>query len=130
MAENANAALMRRGYDAFSSGDLGGLSELFAEDAAWHEPGTSQIAGDYVGRDQVFELFGKLVRLSAGTFKADATDIFADDRRAVAIQHSTGTRDGKVLDTEDVLVFEISNGKVVDVRLFPGDVDQESTFWS
>lgn len=130
MAEHANAVLMRRGYDAFNSGDLDTLTEIFAENAAWHEPGSSLIAGDYVGRDRVFEFFGKLAEFSGGTFRADTLDILADDDRAVAIQHSTGTRNGKMLDTRDVLEFEISDGKVVNVQLYACDVDQENAFWS
>lgn len=130
MTEHANAALLRRGYDAFTSGDLDTLSQLFDENAAWHEPGRSPIAGDYVGRDQVFEFFGKLFELSGGTFKAEPIDIFADDARAVAIQHSTATRDGKTLDANDVVVYEMSDGKVRDVQLYAGDIEQEDAFWS
>ena len=69
MSEHANAVLMRRGYEAFGSGDLETLTGLFADNAAWHEPGSSLIAGDYIGRDRVFEFFGKLAGLSGGTFK-------------------------------------------------------------
>jgi len=130
MPEHANAVLMRRGYEAFGSGDLETLTGLFAENAAWHEPGSSLIAGDYIGREQVFEFFGKLAGLSGGTFKADPVDILADDERAVAIQHSTATRDGRTLDTRDVLVFEIRDSKVVDVELYARDVELENSFWS
>jgi len=31
-----NASLVRRGYAAFSTGDMATLSELFADDAVWH----------------------------------------------------------------------------------------------
>ncbi|HET9118175.1 MAG TPA: nuclear transport factor 2 family protein, partial [Pseudonocardiaceae bacterium] len=106
------------------------LTEIFAESAVWHEPGSSLIAGDYVGRDRVFEFFGKLAELSGRTFKADPVDILADDDRAVAVQHSTGTRNGKTLDTRDILEFEISDGKVVNVQLYACDIDQENAFWS
>lgn len=130
MVEHANAVLVRRGYDAFTSGDLGTLIEVFAENVEWHEPGSSLIAGDYIGRDRVFEFFGKLAELSGGTFKADPVDILADDDRVVAIQHSTATRNGKTLDTRDAVVFEIKDGKAVNVQLYTCDVELEDTFWS
>ena len=130
MAEHPNAVLMRHAYDAFGSGDLDALRDLMAEDAEWHEPGTSLIAGDYVGRDQVFEFFGKLFNLSGGTFKAEVIDILADDDRAVAIQHSTAARNGKTLDTRDVVVTEIRDGKLLNTQLFAADERQEDIFWS
>jgi ketosteroid isomerase-like protein len=130
MTEHPNVVLARRGYEAFQSGDVDALSELFADDAVWHEPGMSRIAGDYVGRDRVFEFFGKLSELSGGTFKAEVVDLMADDERAIAIQHSTARRDGKVLDARDVLVYEIRDGKVMDVQLFAGDAQEEDAFWA
>jgi uncharacterized protein len=42
-----NEDLIRRGYDAFSSGDMDTLRELFHPDIVWHAPGRSQLAGDH-----------------------------------------------------------------------------------
>jgi ketosteroid isomerase-like protein len=36
MGSADNASLVRRGYAAFSTGDMATLSELFADDAVWH----------------------------------------------------------------------------------------------
>jgi len=130
MAEHANATLVRRGYTAFTTGDLDTLRTLMTEDAAWHQPGNAAIAGDYVGREQVFDYFGKLYSLTDGTFKADVIDILADDDRAVVIQHSTARRDGRSLDTRDVVVYEIHDGKFTDTQVYASDPTQEDTFWS
>lgn len=130
MVEHPNLTLTRRGYDAFSSGDFHTLTELLAPEVVWHQPHTGVISGDYVGRDRVFEYFGKLAELTGGTYKVEPIDILADDDRAVAIQHSTGRRDAGVLDTRQVLVFEIRDGRVTDMRLFPSDEQAENSFWS
>ena len=45
MGTQENIALVRRGYDAFSSGDMATLGQLFAEDAVWNSPGTGVISG-------------------------------------------------------------------------------------
>ena len=45
-----NEDLIRRGYDAFSRGDMDTLRELFHPDIVWHAPGRSQLAGDPPGR--------------------------------------------------------------------------------
>ena len=40
MAEHPDVALVRRGYAAFSAGDMATLSELLAEDARQYQPGS------------------------------------------------------------------------------------------
>jgi len=130
MTEHPNAELARRGYAAFSSGDMNTLRDLIAEDAIWHQPGQTAIAGDYIGRDRIFEYFGKLFELSGGTFKADPEHIFADDDRAVVIQHTTGAREGKTLDLHLVLVFEIRGGKFAETQVYSPDQQKDDAFWS
>jgi ketosteroid isomerase-like protein len=39
-----NEDLIRRGYDAFSRGDMDTLLELYHPDIVWHAPGRSQLA--------------------------------------------------------------------------------------
>lgn len=54
-----NAETVRRGYAAFNSGDMKTLTELFDENASWHTPGRSRIAGDHKGRAAIFAQFGR-----------------------------------------------------------------------
>lgn len=54
MGANENAEIVARGYEAFTKADLETLTEFLDENASWHTPGRSPIAGDYQGRDAVF----------------------------------------------------------------------------
>jgi ketosteroid isomerase-like protein len=130
MVEHPNAVLARRGYNAFAAGDLDTLRDIFAPEVTWHQPHTGVIAGDYTGLDQVLAFFAKLAELTAGTYRAEPVDILADNERAVAIQHSTAVRDGTSLDTQQVLVFEMKDGRVTEIRLYPSDEKSEDSFWS
>jgi ketosteroid isomerase-like protein len=85
VTEHPNIELTRRGYDAFSKGDLGALSELIADDAIWHVPGVGPLSGTYHGRDEVFTFFGRLAEETAGTFRLDVHDVLANDEHAVAL---------------------------------------------
>ena len=49
MAEHPNIAILRRGYDAFATGDVGTVSELIAPDAVWHVGGHHPFSGEYKG---------------------------------------------------------------------------------
>jgi len=53
MADHPNAALLRKGYDAFAKGDTATLTDLFSEDVVWHLPGRNLISGEHKGRDAV-----------------------------------------------------------------------------
>jgi ketosteroid isomerase-like protein len=54
-----NAEVVRRGYAAFNAADIKTLTELMPENASWHTPGRSRVAGDHQGRDAVFAQCGR-----------------------------------------------------------------------
>ena len=54
MGADENAAVVRRGYEAFNSADMETLTEIFDESASWHTPGRSPLAGDHQGREATF----------------------------------------------------------------------------
>jgi len=63
---------MRRAYEAFNTGDIETLTELFDETAVWHLPGRSSMATDYQGRDATLAYFAGSGRRPGGTFRADS----------------------------------------------------------
>ncbi len=48
-----NEELVRRGYEAFATGDMETLRELLDPEIVWHFPGRSVLAGDHRGPDAV-----------------------------------------------------------------------------
>lgn len=131
MTADENAALIRRGYAAFNSGDVNTLNELFDENAVWHTPGRSSLAGDHQGREATFGYFGRLGQETGGTFRAELQQVLADDEdRAVGIHHNSGDRDGKHLDVDSVLVFQLNDGRVTEGWEYFRDVYAWDEFWS
>jgi len=129
--EDANAVLVRRAYEAVAARDLQTMHSLFAEDAVWHFPGRSPIAGDYRGVDAIVRDFlARVVELSGGTLTAVATDILANDRHVVVLQHSTGQRKRRGLDVTVCQVFRIQDGKIVEVTPHYSDLYALDEFWS
>jgi ketosteroid isomerase-like protein len=80
-----NEDLIRRGYAAFSRGDMDTLRELFHPDIVWHAPGRSQLAGDHQGVEAVLGYFGRTMELTGGNFRADVHDVVANDEHAVSL---------------------------------------------
>lgn len=131
MTPEENVAIMQRAYDAFNAADLDTLTEVFDESIAWHLPGRSSMAKDYQGRDATLTYFGQLGQETGGTFQAELEQLFAGpDGRVIGLQRSTGERDGKRLDVENCIVFELKDGKVVDGREHFEDLNAWDEFWS
>ena len=131
VTEHPNAALVRRGYEAFNTADMETLTELFAESASWHTPGRGPLAGDRVGRDAVFAQFGQYGGQTGGTFRATLQQVLtSDDGRVVGIHRNTAERNGKTLDVTCCIVFEIEDGRVVDGREHFYDLYAWDEFWS
>ena len=126
-----NAAIIRRGYEAFNAGDVATLSELFGDDVSWHTPGRSPLAGDVVGRDAVSARLGQYAAETGGTFRADLKRLLIDeDDRVIGIHHNVAERDGRRLDVYCCIVFELENGRIVDGREHFYDLDAWDAFWS
>jgi uncharacterized protein len=131
MGPNENVAIMQRAYDAFNSGDINTLTEIFDESAVWHLPGRSSMANDYQGRDATLAYFGQLAQETGGTFRAELERLLADeDGRVVGIQRSTADRDGKHLDVRDSIVFQLRDGRITDGREHFEDLYAWDEFWS
>lgn len=131
MATGENAAIVRRGYEAFNTADMETLTELFAEDASWHTPGQSSIAGDHEGREACFAQFGRYGGDTGGTFQAELGHLFEDDEgRVVGFHHNSADRNGKHLDVDCCIVFELRDGRLVDGREHFYDLYAWDEFWS
>jgi ketosteroid isomerase-like protein len=125
-----NAALIRKGYDAFIAGDMATLSELFHEDAVWHLPGNGGLAGTKKGRDETFAYFGELVARSNGTLKVTMHDVLANDEHAIGLHNDRAERNGKTIDHNVVLIFHLRDGKIAEAWEFHEDQAANDAFWS
>jgi ketosteroid isomerase-like protein len=131
MSADENAAIMRRAYAAFNSGDVNPLTGLFDEGAVWHLPGRSRFADDYPSRDATLAYFGHLAQETGGTFRAELEHLLADDDdRVVGIQRSTAQRDGKHLDVGNCIVFNLKDGRITDGREHFHDLCAWDEFWA
>jgi uncharacterized protein len=130
MGADDNAAIIRRGYDAFNAGDMETLTEIFDEGVVWHVPGRSSLADDYQGRDATFGFFGQLAEGSGGTLRVELRHLLADDERVVGIHRNIAERDGKHLDVDVCLVFQLDDGRVTEAWEHYRDLYAYDEFWS
>ncbi|MDX1881929.1 nuclear transport factor 2 family protein [Mycolicibacterium sp. 120270] len=104
--QERNKELIKKGYDAFSSGDLQAVLDLFDDDIEWIQPGRSAISGTYHGKTEVMEFMGRLAEKSPTVTvkrliaEGDTVVAITD----VSIEGETG---------EDADVFTVRDGKAV-----------------
>jgi ketosteroid isomerase-like protein len=84
----------------------------------------------YQGHDQLLEYFGKVARLSGGTYGGDVLDVMDGAGRAAALVASHGTRGGRTLAETYVLVAEVRDGRIVRGALYPEDGARFDAFWA
>ena len=130
MSAAENAAIVRRIFDAFARKEGLALRGLFAEDAVWSVPGRGVMAGTYEGREAIFRFLAMLPKETNGTYGSQLIDVLASDDRAAALYRARGTRHGRTLELDQVLLFTIEAGLVRRVLALPSDPDAFETFWA
>jgi len=125
-----NEDLARKGYKAFSAGDMDTVRTLFADDIVWHLPGRNPLSGDYKGQGEVFGLFAKNMEMTGGTFRLEVHDVLANGEHIVAMVVATAQREGKRLEDRQVHVLHAKDGKITEFWAHPGDQYAIDEFWS
>ena len=104
--------VIREAYAAFGYGDLEGYLRSCTDDFTFQVPGRGGLSGVYVGQPGLYELAGKAMERTGGTFQEEVEDVFANDRHAVVLARHRFTRDGVSRDYRTAHIYEIRDGKL------------------
>lgn len=130
MPAASNESVVRRIFEAFERKEGLALRGLFAEDAVWRVPGSGTMAGTYRGREEIFRFLARLPKETDGTYGSKLVDVLASDERAAALYRARGTRRGKALELDQVLLFSFRDGLVSEVLALPSDPAAFEAFWA
>jgi ketosteroid isomerase-like protein len=130
MGTEENAELVRRGYEAFSAGDMATLGEMFGDDAVWYVAGNSTLSGRKEGREAILSYFEELGTRSGGQLKVILQDVVAGENHTVGLQHNQAENNGRSLDVDGAIAFRIRDGKIIEGREFYADTAQGDAFWT
>ena len=104
--------VIRDAYAAFGKGDVDGYLRACANDFAFHVPGSGGISGVWAGKQGLWDLAGRAMALSSGTFQEDVEDVLANDHHAVVLARHRFTRDGAAKDYRTAHVYEVRDGRL------------------
>jgi uncharacterized protein len=131
MAEHPHITLVRRGYEAFSKGDMATLAQIIAHDAVHHVGGHSPMTGDYKGFEAIMDYYGRTMEETDGTFKIEIQSLAADGHgHVMARHHVTAKRRGREFDGSGGLFFEIMSNQAIDIIQVEDDLDAVDQFWT
>ncbi|MFG2640828.1 nuclear transport factor 2 family protein [Streptomyces sp. NPDC048370] len=130
MTEHPDAAVVRKGYEAFVKGDMDTVASLMTGDCTHHSPGESQMSGHFKGRDNILAHFGKLMELTDGTFRVELEGLYPDGRGHVMAVHKWhGDRGDRGIEMKGGLFVTLIGGKFSDVDECVEDIDESDAFW-
>lgn len=118
-----NQSMVETAYSAFAAGDIATIMDLWTDDIAWHQAGSSSLAGDHAGKEAVAAFLGGIVQNTGGSFKAELQNVLADDTNGYSLHKSTATKDGQELEAWAVLGYRFRDGKIAEIWTF--DYDQQ-----
>ncbi|MFL6240949.1 MAG: nuclear transport factor 2 family protein [Actinomycetes bacterium] len=125
-----NVKLIKRGFEAFNKGDVKTLSSILSNDCIQHMGGNNRFSGDHKGVDNILAMYGEMGELTNGTMQAVLTDVYASDHGAVALYTAKAKRNGKTINQKYSLVFQLVDGKAIDLDDVPLNGEVDDSFWA
>jgi ketosteroid isomerase-like protein len=108
--QEQNVEVIKKGYEAFSAGDIEKVMSLFDDNIEWVQPGESAISGTYHGKGELGQFFARLAEKSA---TATPRRFLADGDMVVALTDvAVGDERG-----QDADVYTLRDGKTVRVQV-------------
>jgi uncharacterized protein len=116
-----NIEVVKKGYQAFSAGDIETVMSLCDDNIEWIEPGESAISGTYRGKGELGDLMGRFAEKSL-TVKLNR--LLGDGDTVVGLTVVTaGEETG-----QDADVFTVRDGKIVRAQIYTDTAMMERVF--
>lgn len=130
-ANNMTAKEVVTAYSiALSQGDIPTAFSHFSPDAKWHQPGNHQFAGTKIGLEAIGKILGDMMGATQGSLVIKPAGAMMLNGNLVSFPvHFSGKIGEKTVDMNGNDLFEVVDGKIVQVWLFSEDQDAEDLFW-
>jgi ketosteroid isomerase-like protein len=126
------AELHRRQGEMYSGGPVDPVVELLASDIVWHVPGSSPIAGDHCGSEQVIAYFELRRRLASATMRMRPGESMAAGDAVVQFVEGSAVLAGRRVSWQTLGAYRVdaARRRVREVWLVPLDSELFDRIWS
>lgn len=119
--QEQNIELVKKGFEAFTAGDVEKMMSLLDDDIEWVQPGDSAISGTYHGKGEFGELLSRMAKKST---TVTPHHFLADGDTVVVLSETTTDNET----SEAAQVFTLRNGKTVRVQGYVDTALMERVF--
>ena len=120
-----SSEVVKRFLQAREEGDVDGCAALVADHAIWHSP-----VGDDLHGPEGFRVALEQAYAETAWFATETLGVRDHEGSVVARIRNRGERDGEELDSIQLLVFQVCDGRIVDVRIHVDDPAAVEEFWA
>lgn len=115
---------------ALSKGDIPLAFSFFSSNANWHQPGNNKFSGTKTGLEEIGKMLSEMMAATQGTLVIKPAGAMMVNGNFVScpIQFSA-KRGNKNVDMAGNDLYEVVNGKIIQVWLFSEDQPKEDEFW-
>ncbi|MBD2756392.1 nuclear transport factor 2 family protein [Spirosoma sp. BT704] len=129
--DNQAAQTVRTFLTAVQKGDNQTLAALIHPTILWNQPGTNRFSGKKTSSTAVFQMVGDMFAATANTLNlAEIKQVTVNSNKvACLIRWKAIQPGGGVLDVNNIDVYTVENGKIVETTVYSEDIAQEDEFW-
>lgn len=104
---------------------------LLHPDVTWNQPGNNRFAGQKRSRAEVLQMAGGMQEVAAKTLTLSGVKTLSvNGNRVACLMHWRAVQpNGGLLDVDNIDVYTVEDGQIVNAIVFSADVAQEDNFW-
>jgi limonene-1,2-epoxide hydrolase len=115
---------------ALAQGDIPKAFSFFSPDAKWHQPGNNKFSGTKTGLEEIGKMLSEMMGATQGTLAIKPASAMMVNGNLISCPIQFSAKSGsKSVDMSGNDLYEVVNGKIVQVWLFSEDQPKEDEFW-
>ena len=115
---------------ALGKGDIPTAFSYFSPNAKWHQPGKNKFSGTQSGLEAIGKMLSDMMGAAQGSLVVTPTAPLMVNGSFVSSPVQFSAKNGdKTIEMNGNDLFEVTDGKIVQVWLFSEDQDIEDEFW-
>nr|WP_295931810.1 nuclear transport factor 2 family protein [uncultured Dyadobacter sp.] len=116
---------------AYMAHDHQKFASYLHPDLVWEQPGNNRISGTKKSRNELLQMGASMGQLSEGTIRLESVRYLDahDDHVACILHWKAAQPNGAVLDVENIDVYKVRDGQIVQAVIYSSDIAQENAFW-
>ncbi len=129
MSNHPNVTAIDRMTKAVFENDRQTLTEVFADNLAFHVRGPLPTPGDYTGVDGFLDTIGGIFERTGGDVKIEQLCCLAEGEWATEWEHAALRRNGATLEINTAFIYRFHDGLIAEMWMICSAPGEAASFW-